>query len=124
MTYGAGLEERVRALAPDGVDVAVDCVGGDEALDTSLALVADRGRIVTLLASKRAFEAGVKVIGGAPGADPGTQIRAAARLELARLAEDGKLHVEVEAAYPLAEAADAHRALATGHSHGKIVLVP
>jgi len=124
VTYGAGLEERVRALAPGGVDVAVDCVGGDEALDTSLALVGDRGRSVTLLASRRAFDSGIRVIGGAPGADPGTEIRAAARLELARLAEDGKLRVVVEAVYPLAEAADAHRALAAGHSHGKIVLVP
>lgn len=124
VAYGAGLEERVRALAPGGVDAAVDCAGGDEALDTSLALVADRGRIVTIVASRRAFDSGIKVIGGAPGADPGTEIRTAARLELARLASDGKLRVVVAAAYPLAEAAAAHRALATGHAHGKIVLVP
>jgi NADPH:quinone reductase-like Zn-dependent oxidoreductase len=124
VTYGAGLEERVRALAPGGVDVAVDAVGGDEALDVSLALVADRGRIVTLLARPRAFESGIKVIGGAPGADPGDEIRSAARLELVRLAEDGKLRVIVAASYPLAEAGAAHRALATGHTHGKIVLVP
>jgi NADPH:quinone reductase len=124
VTYGAGLEERVRALAPDGVDAAVDCAGGDEALDVSLALVADRGRIVTIVASRRAFDAGIKVIGGAPGADPGTEIRSAARLELARLAEGGKLRVVIAAVYPLAEAAAAHRALATGHTHGKIVLVP
>ena len=122
--YGAGLEERVRALAPGGVDAAVDCAGGDEALDVSLALVADRGRIVTIVASRRAFEEGIKVIGGAPGADPGVEIRAAARLELARLAEDGKLRVVVAATYPLAEAAAAHRALAEGHAHGKIILVP
>jgi NADPH2:quinone reductase len=124
VTYGPGLEDRVRALAPDGIDAAVDAVGGDEALDTSLALVPRRDRIVTLLASKRAFESGIKVIGGAPGADPGTEIRSAARLELARLAGEGKLTVLVAAAYPLAEAAAAHRALATGHTHGKIVLVP
>jgi len=124
VTYGAGLEERVRALAPDGVDAAVDAVGGNEALDTSLALVADHARIVTLLASRRAFDSGVKVIGGAPGADPGTEIRAAARLELARLAEHGKLRVIVAATYPLAEAAAAHEALAAGHTRGKIVLVP
>ena len=124
VTYGAGLEERVRALAPDGVDAAVDAVGGDEALNTSLALVADHARIVTLLASRRAFDSGVKVIGGAPGADPGTEIRAAARLELARLAEHGKLRVIVAATYPLAEAAAAHEALAAGHTRGKIVLVP
>jgi NADPH:quinone reductase len=124
VTYGTGLEERVRALAPGGVDAAVDCAGGDEALDVSLALVADRGRIVTIVASRRAFDAGIKVIGGAPGADPGTEIRSAARLELARLAQDGKLRVVIAAVYPLAEAAAAHRALATGHTHGKIVLVP
>jgi NADPH:quinone reductase len=124
VAYGAGLEERVRALAPGGVDAAVDCAGGDEALDTSLALVADRGRIVTIVASRRAFDSGIKVIGGAPGADPGTEIRTAARLELARLASDGKLRVVVAAAYPLSEAAAAHRTLATGHAHGKIVLVP
>jgi NADPH:quinone reductase len=124
VTYGAGLEERVRALAPAGVDAAVDCVGGDEALDTSLALVADPGRIVTVVASRRAFDAGIKVIGGAPGADPGTQIRAAARLELARLASEGKLRVVVAATYPLADAAAAHQALATGHTRGKIILVP
>ncbi|HJZ01738.1 MAG TPA: NADP-dependent oxidoreductase [Streptosporangiaceae bacterium] len=122
--YGAGLEERVRALAPGGVDAAVDCAGGDEALDTSLALVACRGKIVTVVASRRAFDSGIKVIGGAPGADPGTEIRAAARLSLARLAEAGKLRVVVAAAYPLAETAAAHRALATGHTRGKIVLVP
>jgi NADPH:quinone reductase len=124
VVYGAGLEERVRTLAPGGVDAAVDTAGGDEALDTSLALVADHGRIVTLIASKRAFDSGIKVIGGAPGADPGTEIRDAARLELARLAEEGKLRVVVAGAYPLAEAGAAHRALATGHAHGKIVLVP
>ena len=124
VAYGAGLEERVRALAVRGVDAAVDCAGGDEALDASLALVADRGRIVTLIASRRAFDAGIKAIGGAPGADPGTEIRSAARLELARLASDGKLRVVVAATYPLADAAAAHRALATGHAHGKIVLVP
>ena len=124
VTYGAGLEERVRALAVRGVDAAVDCVGGEEALDASLAMVADRGRIVTLIASRRAFDAGIKVIGGAPGADAGPEIRSAARLELARLASDGKLRVVVAATYPLADAAAAHRALATGHAHGKIVLVP
>ena len=42
--YGAGLAERVRALAPGGVDAAIDCFGGDEALDTSLALVATAAR--------------------------------------------------------------------------------
>jgi NADPH:quinone reductase-like Zn-dependent oxidoreductase len=41
-----------------------------------------------------------------------------------RLAASGKLRVLVAATYPLADAASAHRALATGHTHGKIVLIP
>jgi NADPH:quinone reductase len=124
VTYGPGLEERIRTLAPAGADAAFDAVGGDEALDTSLAVVQDRGRIVTAVGSPRAFDAGIKVIGGAPGADAGVEIRDQARLELVRLAEDGKLRVVVAVTYPLAEAAAAHRALATGHTHGKIILIP
>ncbi len=124
VAYGEGLAERIRALAPDGVDAVVDAAGGDEALDISLDLVPDRGRIVTMVAGPRAFEAGVKVIGGAPGADPGTEIRRSARPELARLAGEGTLRVVVAGSYPLAEAAEAHRRLAERHAHGKLVLTP
>ena len=124
VTYGDGLLERIRALAPDGVDAAVDTVGTEEAIDVSVALVADRGRVVTIAGFQRGFELGIKVIGGAPGADPGTEVRAAARMTLVERAEAGTLSVLVAATYPLAEAADALRALATGHTHGKIVLLP
>jgi NADPH2:quinone reductase len=124
VVYGDGLLERIRVFAPEGVDAAIDTVGTDEAIDTSVALVADRNRIVTIAAFQRGFELGLKVIGGAPGADPGTEIRSAARLELVRRAEAGELRVLLAATYPLAEVAAAHRALATGHTHGKIVLVP
>jgi NADPH:quinone reductase len=124
VAYGAGLAGRVRELAPDGVDAVVDAAGGDEALDSSLELVADRGRIVTMVAGPRAFETGIRVIGGAPGADPGTEIRRNARPELARLAGEGRLQVVVAGTYPLAEAAEAHRRLAAGHTHGKLVLTP
>ena len=124
VVYGDGLLERITALAPDGVDAAVDTVGTDEAIDVSLALVADRGRIVTIASFQRGLELGIKVIGGAPGADHGTEVRAAARMELVKRVEAGTLSVLVAATYPLVEAADALRQLATGHTHGKIVLVP
>jgi NADPH:quinone reductase-like Zn-dependent oxidoreductase len=124
VVYGDGLLERIEALAPDGVDAAVDTVGTDEAVDVSLALVADRGRIVTIANFQRGIELGLKVIGGAPGADPGTEVRAAARLELVDRAAKGTLTVLVAATYPLGEAADALRLLAAGHTHGKIVLIP
>jgi len=124
VTYGDGLVERIRALAPDGIDAAIDTVGTTEALDVSVALVADRNRIVTIAASQRGFELGIKVIGMYPGADPGTEIRAAARLELVRQAEAGKLRVRVARTYPLSDVASAHRELLSGHTHGKIVLIP
>jgi NADPH:quinone reductase len=124
VAYGPGLADRVRAAAPGGVTAALDLVGTDEAVDVSLELVPDRARITTIAAFGRSAGAGIKLIGGGPGADPGTEIRAAARLELASRAEDGKLRVFVAQAFPLAEAAEAHELSRSGHAAGKIVLVP
>ncbi len=121
--YGDGLADRIRGLAPNGVDAAIDTVGTDEAVDTSLALVADRDRVVSIAAFRRGPALGIKLLGQG-GADPGTEVRSAARLELLRLVDEDKLRVVVAAIYPLAEAADAHRTLMAGHTHGKIVLVP
>jgi NADPH2:quinone reductase len=124
VTYGDGLADRVRAAAPAGIDAALDLIGTDEAIDVSLELVADRARIATIAAAGRGLELGIKVLGGSPGADPGTAIREAARLELARLVEEQALRVIVAQAFPLAEVADAHRAIMTGHTSGKIALIP
>ena len=124
VAYGAGLAERVAVAAPDGVDVALDLVGTDEAWDVSLGLVADHARVATIVAFGKGLQAGIKVLGGAPGADPGTEIRKRARLNLARLAGEGKLRVIVSQTFPLAEAAAAHRAIRDGHTTGKIALIP
>ena len=124
VAYGDGLAERATAAAPDGFDAALDLIGTDEAVDVSLALVPDRDRIATIAAFARAPKAGIKLLGGAPGADPGTEIRDAARLELVRLAQDKALQVFVSQVFPLAGVADAHRAIMTGHATGKIVLIP
>jgi NADPH:quinone reductase-like Zn-dependent oxidoreductase len=124
LVYGDGLLERIRDLAPEGVDAAIDMVGTDEALDTSVALVADRDRIATIAGFARGTELGVHVLGNGPGADPGVEIRGAARLQLLGLVEAGALRVTVAATYPLAKAGDALSDLADGHASGKIVLVP
>ncbi len=124
VSYGPGLADRVRDLAPGGVDAALDLVGTDEAVDVSTELASDRSRIATIVAFRRAGQAGIKALGGGPGADPGTEIRMAARLELAGMASEGKLHVIVAETFPLARAADAHRAIMAGHTNGKIALIP
>lgn len=117
--YGPGLAERVRGIGP--VDAALDLVGTDEALDTSVELVADRGRIATIAGFARAGELGIAVL---TGAGDGQAIRDAARPELLKLAAAGQLKVTVDKVFPLADAADAHRYLQTGHANGKVVLVP
>ena len=40
------------------------------------------------------------------------------------LVKVSRRRVLVAATYPLADAAQAHRELAAGHTHGKIVLIP
>jgi NADPH:quinone reductase-like Zn-dependent oxidoreductase len=119
VAYGDGLADRVRAISP--VDAALDLVGTDEALDTSVELVADRGRIATIAGFARAGELGIAVL---TGADGGQEIRDTSRGEIIKLAAAGKLEVTVDRTFPLAEAADAHRYLQTGHARGKVVLVP
>ena len=120
--YGVGLADRVRALAPGGVDAAIDCVGTDEAVDVSLELVVDPGRVVSIAAFGRG-DTGIRLIGGGRGADPGTELRDAARLQLTRLFEQGHLTVDARA-FGLDRAADAHREGRSGHVSGKLVLVP
>jgi NADPH:quinone reductase-like Zn-dependent oxidoreductase len=122
--YGPGLVERARALAPDGVDAAIDAVGSDEALQTSIELVADRDRIVTLVAMDRAGDLGIRAIGGGPGADPGTDLRRASVAVVAAQVAAGTLTIPVERTYPLADAAQAHRDSRSGHTRGKLVILP
>jgi NADPH:quinone reductase-like Zn-dependent oxidoreductase len=124
VAYGDGLLDRVRAAAPGGVTAAIDLAGTDEALDTSLELVADRQRIASIAGTDRRATAGIKVLGYGPGQDAGTEVRNAARAELAALAGAGELRVVIDTVYPLHEAAKAHEAGSTGHAPGKLVLIP
>jgi NADPH:quinone reductase-like Zn-dependent oxidoreductase len=123
VVYGEGLEERLRAATGGHADAAIDTVGTDEAIDTSLALVADRDRIATVGNVPRGLKEGLRALGGQPGADRGTEVRDAARPELARLAAEGVLSLNV-ITYALADAAEAHRVSIAGHPKGKLVLVP
>jgi NADPH:quinone reductase len=124
VAYGEGLAERVRAMAPAGVDAAVDLVGTEEALEVSLALVPARERIATIVNVAGGGAAGIRVLGSGPGADPGRELRDAARLRLTALVDAGRLEVVVARTFPLVDVAAAHREGMSGHSHGKLVLLP
>ncbi len=122
VAYGDGLRERVAELAPDGIDAALDCVGTDEAVDVSLALVPSKERIVTIAAFARAQGEGFKVIGG--GMPASAAFREAVRQHLIDLAASGDLVVPIARTYPLDQAAAALSFLAEGHPGGKLALVP
>ncbi|MEU0135703.1 NADP-dependent oxidoreductase [Streptomyces sp. NPDC006296] len=114
LVYGENLVERVRALAPEGIDAVFDAAGKG-ALEDSIVLRGGTERIVTT-ADFRAAELGIVFA-------EGPQRRSAARLaELARQAADGLLVTTLSATYPLAEAALAQRASDAGHNRGKVVL--
>lgn len=122
VTYGPGLEQRVRTLAPEGIAAALDTVGTDEAVDVSLTLVPDRSRIVSIAAMGRAAADGYRVIGGAMPAS--AAFRDAIRPHLIALAADGRLVVPIARTFPLAEAREALTLLKTGHPGGKLALIP
>jgi NADPH:quinone reductase len=122
VAYGDGLEQRVREAAPGGVVAALDCVGTDEAVDVSVALVADRDRIVTIAAFERAKAEGFTAIAGAM---PASQTyRDSVRADLVRLAGEGRLVVPVARTFPLADAVEATELLMGQHPGGKLALEP
>src|SRR5690349_7677642 len=122
VAYGDGLEQRVRDLAPDGVAAALDCVGTDEAVDVSLALVFERERVVTIAAADRARSEGFRAIAGAMPASQA--FRDAVCTDLVRLAGEGRLVVPVARTFPLGDAVEATELLMSGHPGGKLVLEP
>jgi NADPH2:quinone reductase len=121
VAYGEGLADRVRAAAPGGITAAIDTVGTDEALEVSLQFVKPE-RFVTIVNFGPALAAGAKAIGAGPGADSGSELRAAARVTLSGLAARGEITVPVATALPFAQAREGYRLVIGGHSGGKVVL--
>lgn len=121
-TYGPGLVERVRAIAPSGVDAVFDCAGG--ALPALVTIAGDPARVVTV-ADLGAAAHGVHMSHTTPGIDVGPPDPSAMHgLPIAvELAGQGRLRIPVAGVFPLAEVAAAHTLSASGHARGKIVLL-
>jgi NADPH:quinone reductase-like Zn-dependent oxidoreductase len=110
VAHGEGIAHRVRALAPNGLDGVLDCVGKG-VLHTTSNLGSSRMRACSI-------------------ADVGPSITTvfarldrAALTRLVAMVDEGKLRVPIAATYPLAQAAAAQAALKQPHAPGKIVLV-
>jgi NADPH:quinone reductase-like Zn-dependent oxidoreductase len=112
-TYGDGWVERVRALAPDGVDAALD-IAGAGVVPELVELTGDPQRVVSI-ADPSAGEHGAQTSFGAGD-------RTAALAEAARLFQEGALRIPVERTFPLAEAGAAQQASQDGHVRGRLIV--
>ncbi|WP_337003793.1 MULTISPECIES: quinone oxidoreductase family protein [unclassified Microbacterium] len=127
VAYGDGLLDRVRDAAPAPVTVALDCAGTDEAIETSLALVADRDRIATIVRGPDAASFGIRAFSGGspvPLTEQELAWRAEALPETIALLASGDFVIDLGPELPLAEAAQAHELMESGAASGKIILVP
>jgi NADPH:quinone reductase-like Zn-dependent oxidoreductase len=115
--YGDGLADRVRAVAPQGVNAVLDTAGRG-VLPVSIELAGGAQRVITI-ADIDSAKYGVRFT----GADPADRSPEALP-ELMTLAAAGKLNIVIWRSYPLARAADAHADIEPGANHGKIILVP
>jgi NADPH:quinone reductase-like Zn-dependent oxidoreductase len=113
--YGDGMVERVRAIAPDGVDAVFD-TAGKTALADLISLVPEPAKVVTI-ANFAPGDSGVQLTTGrSPRANE-------ALAETASLLQSNKLVVKFQT-FPLDRAAEAHDISQNGHIRGKLVLVP
>lgn len=113
VAYGDGVAERIRAVAPDGVDAVLDMVGGD-ALHAVAPLVAEPSRVRSIADKALAVHLG--------GGDVARDRSTAVLTELARLVAAGALDPHVTDVYPFAEAAAALAAVESGHATGKVAI--
>jgi NADPH:quinone reductase-like Zn-dependent oxidoreductase len=113
ITYGEGLTERVAAVAPDGVDAALDAAGSGS-LAEIVAIVGDPSRVATI-ADFGAAALGVTLVTGNANA-------AATLADACRIAESGAYTPRVAATYPAEKAADAHAHVQGGHARGKVLI--
>lgn len=113
VAYGDTEVAAIRELAPHGVDVALDLIGG-AALDTIDAVLAASGRFGSITDAASALARG--------GAYVFVHPSQADLTELARLIDAGSVTVDVAATYGLDDAAAAYRRVKDGHVRGKVIL--
>jgi NADPH:quinone reductase-like Zn-dependent oxidoreductase len=117
VTYGDGVEDRVRAASDGNVDAFIDTFGGGY-VELAIQLGVAPARIDTIIDFAAAAKYGVKTEGSFAAAN------AEVLGQLAGLMAAGRLEIPIAKVYPLAQVREAYRDLEQRHTRGKIVLVP
>jgi NADPH:quinone reductase-like Zn-dependent oxidoreductase len=116
-TYGDRLTDRVREIAPGGVDAALDA-GGGGALPALVELAGEPERVVTIADYAGAQQTGARFSGGM-----GTERAIHALRTIGPLIESGRFSLPVAQTFPLEKIGDAHALSQEGHVRGKLVLL-
>jgi NADPH:quinone reductase-like Zn-dependent oxidoreductase len=115
VVYGDGLAERVRALAPGGVDLALD-VAGSGILPELIELADGAGHVLTVADFEGARKYGVRFSRG----DSGRALYVLS--EIGPLVKAGRFKLPDVQTFPLADIAEAHQVSEEGRVRGKLVL--
>lgn len=115
--YGDGLRERLQAAAGGPIDALID-THGQGYVQLAVDLGISPTRINTIIDFGSVQQYGVKAEGNAAGG------RIEVLAELAQLIADGQLEVPIAQTFPLDQVQQAYRELESGHTLGKIVLLP
>jgi NADPH:quinone reductase-like Zn-dependent oxidoreductase len=113
-SYGSGLVERVRKLAPNGVNAALD-IAGSGVIPELIELVGDPSRVISV-ADFTAPQYGARV---SLVAQKNPEL---VLVEAARLYSEGAFRVLLGKTFPLAQASEAYKLCAEGHATGKLVI--
>jgi NADPH:quinone reductase len=115
--HAAGWAAQVQAAAPGGVDLLLDCSGG-QTRDQAIGAVRDGGRVVSIILAGPPMPLGRGITGDAFAARVTRP-----RLEALRaLVDAGTLRPQLETVLSLEQARQALAQVAGGHTRGKVVL--
>lgn len=109
--------EAVRELDPEGVDLIFDCASG-ETLQQSLQTLKEDGKLVSILNRGQNLDSAIdfEYVFVEPNSSQLDHLR--------ELIESGEIEVPVSKTYSLEKTTEALEQIQTGHTRGKIVIVP
>lgn len=109
--YGDDLSSRLRQIAPDGVDLILDMVGG-EVLREVAGLATEPSRIISAADPATAVELGVSALNHT----------AEAMAKITDVIKYGLVDPHVSARFPLERAGEAIALVESGHATGKVIV--